>query len=124
MKLSRPLEAIAIIAALGCSHDNGQAMVEVLTPGPGPCTRPWIVTPISVSVYVGDTTRFRAIVSNNCVPSVPSVRWSVGDRRFAAIDSITGLARGAGVGSTTIIATSVVDQNERAAGVLTVVPRP
>jgi hypothetical protein len=85
MNRFRPLAGVAMFA-LACTKSDPATATEVLPPGPGACFRPWVVTPASVSVSVGDTTRFR--VTSNCV-----IATSVADRNERAAAALTVVSR-------------------------------
>jgi uncharacterized protein YjdB len=79
-----------------------------------PCVLAIAVAPSSAILSVGDTVRLR-VQGGSCgggPDTVPSPwRWRVNNAGIATVDSMTGLVRAVGGGTTTIIARWVVDPN-------------
>jgi uncharacterized protein YjdB len=118
MKIRLPLlvAVAAVGAAAACSANdspttsNGTVVV---------CVTTITVSPATITLHVGDTTRF---VAKGCATESTSWRWRVSNASIATVDSITGFLRATKGGSASVIATAVSDPTVMGAAALTVVP--
>jgi trimeric autotransporter adhesin len=80
------------------------------------------VTPATASVGVGGTTTFTATVTADASANT-SVTWQSSNPAVASINRTTGVVTGVAIGSATITATSVEDNNRTASATVTVSSR-
>ncbi len=123
MSLFRRSAVFAFIVELGCTQVDVQSAPSEPPPAISCVAREWGISPVSVSLAVGDTMHF-TLHPGGCDVLPPAVRWLSGNPQIAEVDSITGLVRGRGVGPTTITVASVADRNVKKAAALQVISRP
>ena len=75
------------------------------------------VIPASVTLFPGDTFRFRVDYNG-------AVRWRTSNSAVSDVDSLTGLVLAKAAGSVTVVASVVADTNLRGAAAVRVEPRP
>jgi hypothetical protein len=112
---SRMLVAVAGAGMIaGCNDKESVEQVVVPPSSVGPQIT---VTPVSVTLFPGDTFRLRVLYSGD-------VRWSTSRPDLSDVDSLTGLVRAKATGKMTVVARVVADTAWRGAAAVEIVPRP
>lgn len=117
MKRTLVLSLVAVVG-LGCD-DAGTT--RIASQGVDCTLQGMTVSPPTVNVFVGDSTRF-SVKASTCGTALGSttVHWQSSNAAVASVDSLSGLARGLTPGPATIIATLVSDPAVKGAAVVVV----
>ena len=116
------LVVVSAAAMVGCVK---QATTEVGTNAN--CTdvlRTPTVSPTTITVSIGDTVRFHALMPATCTAGADSVhfRWSSSSPSRMSVDSLTGLATAIDKGTVAIVATYMPDRTVSGAATVTIGP--
>ena len=122
---------VALTVATSACHEKHGCCYDVVCPPP-PSPMGVIVSPASATVGVGDTARFVVLIAGGYEdpcdeaksPISRAATWSVSNASVAGIvampDSNTVIVRGLAAGTTSVIATPVVDVTAKGAELLIV----
>jgi uncharacterized protein YjdB len=118
MKLAVLLSLVAVVI-LGCD-DAGTT--RIASQGASCDLLGVVVSPASVTIFVGDSTQLTAKAPTCGLPpgSSSAVRWRSSNAAAATVDSLSGIVRGVSAGQLTIIGTLVSDTLVKGAAVVAV----
>jgi uncharacterized protein YjdB len=122
MKLLRRMAVWSLVPVMGAVCQGDARTGDSITSPSEILLQCISVIPASASVAVGDTIRFTANTCKNITGS--DYRWSTAEPAIADVDSLSGLVRAKGAGSTTIVATLVQNRNFKGAAAVEVFARP
>ncbi|MGA9836155.1 MAG: Ig-like domain-containing protein [Gemmatimonadaceae bacterium] len=106
MRMSRLIAGLVFAGAAGCGAKTTTA--ANMAENCGNSLQTAIVSPLSVTLNVGDTLRFSASMPG-CTPA-PQFRWSSSSPAVVSVDSLTGLATAHAVGTVAVTAVPTFDR--------------
>ena len=113
-----------LVGAVGCAQGEVKTTPTESEAPPASCiARGMGLSPASVTLVVGDTTRF-TFTPGGCSNPPQALRWFSADDRIAEVDSITGWVRGKAVGSIAITVVDAANRNVKTSASVQVVARP